>query len=160
MAHPLWPLFDLRIRSEHLVLRLPTDDELIELAELARSGIHDAAEMPFGVPWTQRQSPEFETGFIQHHWSMRATFAPQRISTPSAACRRATISAISAGMPRLRTRGWPSISVTVAPSLRALAASSSPMNPPPSMAIWLPSIRCARMRAASSWLRSAAMRPP
>ena len=28
MTHPLWPLFDLRIRSEHLVLRLPTDDEL------------------------------------------------------------------------------------------------------------------------------------
>ena len=77
MAHPLWPLFDLRIRSEHLVLRLPTDDELIELAELARSGIHDAAEMPFGVPWTQRPSPEFEIGFIQHHWSVRATYAPE-----------------------------------------------------------------------------------
>jgi RimJ/RimL family protein N-acetyltransferase len=30
------------------------------------------------VPWTQRPSPEFETGFIQHHWSMRATFAPEK----------------------------------------------------------------------------------
>lgn len=78
MAHPLWPLFDLRIRSEHLVLRLPTDDELIELAELARSGIHDAGEMPFGVPWTQRPSPQFEIGFVQHHWSVRATFAPEK----------------------------------------------------------------------------------
>jgi len=78
VAHPLWPLFDLRIRSEHLVLRLPTDDELIELAELARSGIHDAAEMPFGVPWTQRPRPAFEIGFVQHHWSVRATFAPEK----------------------------------------------------------------------------------
>ena len=31
-AIALWPLFGLRIRSEHLVLRLPTDDELIDLA--------------------------------------------------------------------------------------------------------------------------------
>jgi RimJ/RimL family protein N-acetyltransferase len=78
VAHPLWPLFDLRIRSEHLVLRLPTDDELVDLADLARSGIHDPAEMPFGVPWTTRPSPEFEIGFVQHHWSMRGTFAPEK----------------------------------------------------------------------------------
>ena len=29
-----WPLFDLRIRSERLELRLPTDDELGELETL------------------------------------------------------------------------------------------------------------------------------
>lgn len=78
MTHPLWPLFDLRIRSEHLVLRLPTDDELIELAELARSGIHGEDEMPFGVPWSTRPSPEFEIGFVQHHWGMRATWTPEK----------------------------------------------------------------------------------
>jgi RimJ/RimL family protein N-acetyltransferase len=78
VPHPLWPLFDLRIRSEHLVLRLPTDDELIDLAELARSGIHEDDEMPFGVPWTKRPSPEFEQGFVQHHWLMRGTWTPEK----------------------------------------------------------------------------------
>ena len=78
MTHPLWPLFDLRIRSEHLVLRLPTDDELIDLAALARSGIHGEDEMPFGVPWSTRPSPEFEIGFVQHHWTMRGTWTPEK----------------------------------------------------------------------------------
>ena len=78
MPHPLWPLFDLRIRSEHLVLRLPTDDELVDIAELARSGIHGEDEMPFGVPWSTRPSPEFEIGFVQHHWGMRATWTPEK----------------------------------------------------------------------------------
>ena len=78
MAHPLWPLFDLRIRSEHLVLRLPTDDELVDLAALARSGIHGEDEMPFGITWTTRPSPEFEIGFCQHHWLMRATWTPEK----------------------------------------------------------------------------------
>jgi RimJ/RimL family protein N-acetyltransferase len=78
VTHPLWPLFDLRIRSEHLVLRLPTDDELIELAALAKSGIHPADEMPFGVPWSTRPSPDFEIGFVQHHWDMRANWTPKK----------------------------------------------------------------------------------
>ena len=78
MTHPLWPLFDLRIRSEHLVLRLPTDDELIGLAALARSGIHGEDEMPFSVPWTTQPSPVFEIGFVQHHWGMRANWTPEK----------------------------------------------------------------------------------
>jgi len=28
MAHPLWPLFDLRLRSERVELRLPTDADV------------------------------------------------------------------------------------------------------------------------------------
>jgi len=72
----LWPLFDLRIRSERLVLRLPSDDELADLAALARAGIHPPDEMPFAVPWSTLPSPEFETGFAQHHWLMRASWKP------------------------------------------------------------------------------------
>jgi hypothetical protein len=40
-ASPLeaaWPLFGLRIRSENLVLRLPTDDDLAAMLELAKGG--------------------------------------------------------------------------------------------------------------------------
>ena len=71
-----WPLFGLRLRSERLVLRLPTDDELIGLMALARAGIHPPEEMPFGVAWSTLPSPAFERGFMQHHWTMRGTWSP------------------------------------------------------------------------------------
>ncbi len=69
-----WPLYALRIRSERLVLRLPTDDEILALMDVARDGIHPPDEMPFGIAWSVVPSPEFERGFVQHHWLMRATW--------------------------------------------------------------------------------------
>ncbi len=77
MTHPLWPLFDLRLRIGPLQLRLPTDDDLIDLAALAKAGIHPPGEMPFGIAWTSRPSPEFEHGFAQYHWSRRAGWQPE-----------------------------------------------------------------------------------
>ena len=71
-----WPLYALRNRSERLVLRLPTDVEILTMIDLAKSGIHDPAEMPFGVPWSTVPSPAFERGFLAHHWLMRATWSP------------------------------------------------------------------------------------
>ena len=55
MAHP-WPLFDLRIRTPRLELRLPSDDDLLALMALARSGVHDPGETPFLVPWDELPS--------------------------------------------------------------------------------------------------------
>jgi hypothetical protein len=52
MAHP-WPLFDLRLRTPLLELRLPTDDDLLALLEVARAGIHDPTTTPFQVPWDE-----------------------------------------------------------------------------------------------------------
>jgi hypothetical protein len=75
-GHP-WPLYDLRIRTERLELRFPTEDELVELLGLALSGIHDPAEMPFGFAWTDQESPQLERSFMQYHWSRRATFGPE-----------------------------------------------------------------------------------
>ena len=72
-----WPLFALCIRSERLVLRLPTDDEILGLIEISRDGIHPPDEMPFGVAWSVAPSPEFERGSLQHHWLMRATWTPE-----------------------------------------------------------------------------------
>jgi RimJ/RimL family protein N-acetyltransferase len=72
-----WPLFGLRIRSQDLVLRLPTDDELAALIDLARAGIHPADEMPFGIAWSLRPSPVFEREFLQHHWLSRAEWTPE-----------------------------------------------------------------------------------
>ena len=75
MAHSLWPLFDLQIRTTRLELRLPTDDELVALAAVARAGIHPADEMPFGIAWSVVPSPAFEQSFAQHHWRMRAAWS-------------------------------------------------------------------------------------
>ena len=76
VAHPLWPLFDLRLRTGNLELRLPTDDDLVALVAVARGGIHPPEEMPFGVAWTDAPSPEFERNFARFYWSHRANWQP------------------------------------------------------------------------------------
>jgi RimJ/RimL family protein N-acetyltransferase len=77
--HP-WSLFDLRIWTERLELRLPTDDDLLEMLDRAQSGIHDPGEMPFGMAWTDQPSPWFERSFVQFHWSSRANWSPGKWS--------------------------------------------------------------------------------
>jgi RimJ/RimL family protein N-acetyltransferase len=72
-----WPLFGLRIRSEHLVLRLPTDDDLLGLLDLAKAGIHAPDEMPFGVAWTDATGAAFDVSFLQHHWKWRGSWRPE-----------------------------------------------------------------------------------
>ena len=76
-----WPLFGLRLRTERLVLRLPTDDDLVPLMALARAGIHPPDEMPFGVAWSTIPSPAFERSFMQHHW--RCAVCGRRPTGPS-----------------------------------------------------------------------------
>ncbi len=76
MTHPLWPLYDLRVTTPRLVLRLPAEAELAGLAAVARAGVHDGDEMPFAVPWTALPSPEFEWGFVRFHWRTRGEWSP------------------------------------------------------------------------------------
>jgi len=70
-----WPLFGLVVRSERLELRLPREDELVELLELAKSGIHDTDYMPFGFAWTDQASPQLEHSFMQYHWRIRSAWS-------------------------------------------------------------------------------------
>ena len=56
---------------------MPTDPDLFELVAVARAGVHAPTEMPFLEPWTQTPSPDFEHGFLQYHWSTRATWRPE-----------------------------------------------------------------------------------
>jgi RimJ/RimL family protein N-acetyltransferase len=74
---PFWPLFALRIRTERLILRLPTDDDLAELITLAKAGIHPPDEMPFGMAWSTVPSPAFELNFLQYYWSRRAGWSAE-----------------------------------------------------------------------------------
>lgn len=76
MAHP-WPLFDLRLRTPRLELRLPTDDDLLALVGVARAGIHDPTATPFQVPWDELPSPAFERSFLAHWWVSRGSWKPE-----------------------------------------------------------------------------------
>jgi RimJ/RimL family protein N-acetyltransferase len=60
----LTPLFDLRLRTPRLELRLPTSEEIDALREVALGGIHPPQLMPFTVAWTD--DPEL-TGFRAYH---------------------------------------------------------------------------------------------
>jgi RimJ/RimL family protein N-acetyltransferase len=72
-----WPLFRLRLRTERMVLRLPTDDEIVELMVLAKAGIHRPGDMPFGIAWSALPSPAFERNFVQYHWACRGSWSAE-----------------------------------------------------------------------------------
>jgi RimJ/RimL family protein N-acetyltransferase len=76
MTLPHWPLFDLVVRTPRLEVREPTDAELGELADLVTAGIHDPAEMPFSIPWTDQEPPGLQRSSLQHWWGKRATWHP------------------------------------------------------------------------------------
>jgi RimJ/RimL family protein N-acetyltransferase len=79
--HP-WPPFDLVLRplddvEPAIELRIPTDDELLALIDVARAGVHAPNELPFGRPWTSHDSPRMELEFLQWHWGKRASIEPE-----------------------------------------------------------------------------------
>jgi RimJ/RimL family protein N-acetyltransferase len=70
-----WPPFALRLSTERLELRPPIDDEIAELARVARLGIHDDDAMPFANGWTDYPEREFGRRFAQYFWSQRASWS-------------------------------------------------------------------------------------
>jgi RimJ/RimL family protein N-acetyltransferase len=75
VTHPLWPLFDLRLTTGELVLRLPAEEELPAFAAVAAAGIHPPDEMPFGIAWTDEPSPVRERASYQWWLSARASWS-------------------------------------------------------------------------------------
>jgi RimJ/RimL family protein N-acetyltransferase len=68
----------LRLRTPRLELRLATEDELRELARVAALGIHDPAEMPFEVAWTDNVgSHSFEEDFLAFHHERLKSATPE-----------------------------------------------------------------------------------
>ena len=65
--------------------------------------------------------------------STRLTCADSTTLLPCSACSCPMAAAMSGGTQRESSRSWLSITVTLAPSRRALAASSRPISPPPTM---------------------------
>ncbi len=76
MTADLWPLFNLRIKTPRLELRLPADDEIAKVADVVRAtGVHDET-IPFIVDWTNSSDPKFAQSIAQYHWSRRASWQP------------------------------------------------------------------------------------
>lgn len=76
-AADLLPMLGLHITAGPVELRGITDDLLVEVAELAASGVHSPDWMPFTVPWTDAPAGELPRRFAQYHWQTRADFAPE-----------------------------------------------------------------------------------
>lgn len=72
MTHPVWPLFDLVVRTPRLELRGITDDVALQLAQLAAEGIHDPGFMPFAFEWTDVEPPQLLVNTMQFYWRCRA----------------------------------------------------------------------------------------
>jgi hypothetical protein len=81
MLSDIWPLYRLKVTTDRLVLRLPNEHELAEIAEVAGAGIHLPSERPFLTPWTegtaQDRALSSSRTTIQSAWSPweRATSA-------------------------------------------------------------------------------------
>jgi RimJ/RimL family protein N-acetyltransferase len=71
-----WPLFDLRITTPRLQLRLPTEGLMDELIDTALDGVHDPDRMPFAVPWTRAPREELPFNTLSHYWQELARFTP------------------------------------------------------------------------------------
>ncbi|MGH2684383.1 MAG: GNAT family N-acetyltransferase [Actinomycetota bacterium] len=84
MAHPDWPLFDLRVRTPRLELRPPSDDDIEALAELAAQGVHEPDFMPFENPWTDAPERELRRSAMQFYWRQRAEWLPESWHLPLA----------------------------------------------------------------------------
>jgi RimJ/RimL family protein N-acetyltransferase len=71
----MWPLFDLRITTGDLELRLPTEAELVEFLPVIEAGIHPPDEMPFGIAWTDEPTAERNRSSFRWWMSARANWS-------------------------------------------------------------------------------------
>jgi RimJ/RimL family protein N-acetyltransferase len=77
----LAPLYELRLRTPRLELRLGNREELAALARLAQEGIHPPEEMPFAVAWTDRiGEADFVESFVEFHEAALRDWRPEKWS--------------------------------------------------------------------------------
>jgi len=74
----IWPPYGVRITEGDLALTVVSDRDIPRLVDLALAGIHDPAEMPFAMPWTQDDPAELPANNVRYYSSVRAGFTPER----------------------------------------------------------------------------------
>jgi RimJ/RimL family protein N-acetyltransferase len=72
-----WPLLALSMRTPRLELRLPDDDELTALAEVATRGVYRAGERPFFSRWAERPAAEVARAVVQRQWRKRGSWSAE-----------------------------------------------------------------------------------
>lgn len=72
-----FPLLGLRLTTPRLELRLPSPEELGNLADLAADGIHEPEVMPFVTPWTDQPAAEVARTVVQNHWLGLGKWSPR-----------------------------------------------------------------------------------
>jgi RimJ/RimL family protein N-acetyltransferase len=72
-----WPVHDLRLTTPRLTLRLPSLDDLDELADRAVEGVHEPDRMPFGVPWTDAPAAELPARVVLYHLGVMSRWRPE-----------------------------------------------------------------------------------
>ena len=73
----IWPLFDLRLATPRLQLRLITDQDIPTAVDAARSGIHEPGKNPFSTPWTELPDDELGPNMARWYWRCRAELTPE-----------------------------------------------------------------------------------
>ena len=74
MATSHWPLFDLRLATERLVLRPVTDDDMDDVVAAIDAGVHDPTTSPFMFQWTDAEPVVRARNALQFLWSHRANW--------------------------------------------------------------------------------------
>lgn len=67
------PMFGLEVRTPHLVLRYPDDEDALALAELGARGVHDPSRVPFQILWTSVPPPHQQRNTLAFLWDQRST---------------------------------------------------------------------------------------
>lgn len=77
--HPaagIFPPARIRVVTPRLELRMPTEPELVELCEVAARPVHEPAEMPFSMPWSDEPTNVIPRSAYQWHLAARGRFSP------------------------------------------------------------------------------------
>jgi RimJ/RimL family protein N-acetyltransferase len=98
-----WPLFDLRITTPRLQLRLPNEELRDQLIDTLLEGVHDHDRMPFSVPWTRAPREELPFNSLSHFWQELARFKPHDWALPLAV----VVDGMAVGMQTLRAKSFP-----------------------------------------------------
>ena len=77
-----WPLFDLRLETERLVLRAVTDDDLPGLLDAIDAGIHAPEIRPFSIPFTDQEPAPRRLSSAQYVWGARANWSTDAWELP------------------------------------------------------------------------------
>lgn len=76
MLTETWPIFAVTITTPRLVLHLPREQEISEIAQIAANGVHPVSERPFLTPWTDSGPTDRARFVLREHWSRLADWRP------------------------------------------------------------------------------------